>query len=142
MELNDVVVVSAVRTPMGRFGGTLREMPVYDLGAVVISEALKRAGIEGEQVDEVIMGNCRQAGNGPNPSRTAAVRGGIPVSVPTNTLNKACPSAMKAVALASQAIRLGDSEIVVAGGMDSMSTIPYLLKGVRWSGFKLGDRVL
>lgn len=142
MELNDIVVVSAARTPTGRFGGTLKETPVYDLGAAVISEALKRADLQGEQVDEVIMGHCRQAGNGPNPSRTAAVRGGIPVSVPTNTINKACPSAMKAVALASQAIRLGDAELIVAGGMDSMSTIPYLLKGVRWSGLKLGDRVL
>lgn len=142
MELNDIVIVSAVRTPMGRFGGTLRDMPVYDLGAAVISEALNRANVKGAQVDEVIMGNCRQAGNGPNPSRTAAVRGGIPVSVPTNTLNKACPSAMKAVALASQAIRLGEAELIVAGGMDSMSTIPYLLKGARWSGFKLGNRVL
>jgi acetyl-CoA C-acetyltransferase len=114
----------------------------YDLGAVVVSEVLRRAGIDGEQVDEVILGNCRQAGNGPNPSRTASVRGGIPVSVPTHTVNKACPSGMKAVALASQAIRLGDSEIVVAGGMESMSTMPYLLKGVRWAGFKLGNKVL
>lgn len=142
MELNDVVVVSAARTPMGKFGGTLRNVMAYDLGAAVISEALKRAGIEGEQVDEVIFGNCRQAGNGPNPARTAAVRGGIPTAVPTHTVNKACPSGMKAVALASQAIRLGDCEIVVAGGMESMSTMPYLLKGVRWEGFKLGNRVL
>jgi acetyl-CoA C-acetyltransferase len=142
MGLSDVVVISAARTPMGRFGGTLRDVMAYDLGAVVVSEVLRRAGIDGEQVDEVILGNCRQAGNGPNPSRTASVRGGIPVSVPTHTVNKACPSGMKAVALASQAIRLGDSEIVVAGGMESMSTMPYLLKGVRWAGFKLGNKVL
>ncbi|UCE20270.1 MAG: acetyl-CoA C-acetyltransferase [Gemmatimonadota bacterium] len=140
MELNDVVVVSAVRTPTGRFGGTLKDIPAYDLGAVVIAEALKRASLKGDQVDEVILGHCRQAGNGPNPSRTASVRGGVPMSVPTNTINKACPSAMKALALASQAIRLGDGEIIVIGGMDSMSTIPYLLKDVRWQGFKMGDK--
>ena len=142
MELNDVVVVSAVRTPTGRFGGTLKAIPAYDLGAVVVSEALKRANLKGNQVDEVILGHCRQAGNGPNPSRTASVRGGVPMDVPTNTLNMACPSAMKALALASQAIRLGDSEIIVIGGMDSMSTIPYLLKDVRWQGFKMGDKKL
>ncbi|MFQ6093470.1 MAG: thiolase family protein [bacterium] len=142
MELNDVVVVSVVRTPMGRFGGTLRDVPAYDLGAVVITEALKRAKLKGDQVDEVIFGHCRQAGNGPNPSRTASVRGGIPMTVPTNTINKACPSAMKALALASQAIRLGDGEIIVIGGMDSMSTIPYLLKSARWEGFKMGDKTL
>ena len=142
MELNDVVVVSAVRTPTGRFGGTLKDIPAYDLGAVVIAEALKRASLKGDQVDEVILGHCRQAGNGPNPSRTASVRGEIPMDVPTNTLNMACPSAMKALALSSQAIRLGDSEIIVIGGMDSMSTIPYLLKDVRWQGFKMGDKKL
>ena len=140
MELNDVVVVSAVRTPTGRFGGTLKSIPAYDLGAVVITEALKRAKVKGDQVDEVILGHCRQAGNGPNPSRTASVRGGVPMSVPTNTINKACPSAMKALAMASQAIRLGDGGIIVIGGMDSMSTIPYLLKDVRWQGFKMGDK--
>ncbi|MFQ6082082.1 MAG: thiolase family protein [Candidatus Aminicenantia bacterium] len=142
MELNDIVVVSAVRTPMGKFGGTLRDVAAYDLGAMVVAEALKRAHLKGEQVDDVILGSCRQAGNGPNPSRTAAVRGGIPVSVPTQTINMACPSGMRTVALASQAIRLGDAEIVLVGGFDSMSTIPYLLKGARWEGFKMGDRVL
>jgi len=142
MELSDVVVVSGVRTPMGSFGGTLRDMPVYDLGAIVIAEALKRVGLKGEQIDEVIIGHCRQAGNGPNPSRTAAVRGGIPVSVPTHTVNMACPSGMKALSLASQAIRLGEAELIIAGGMESMSTIPYLLKGVRWQGFRLGDKIL
>lgn len=142
MELKDVVVTAAVRTPMGKFGGSLRNMPVYDLGAVALKEAMKRSRIEGSQVTEVILGNCRQAGNGPNPSRTASVRSGVPIDVPTQTLNMACPSGMKAVALASQAIRLGEGEIFLAGGMDSMSTIPYLLKGTRWEGFKMGDRVL
>ncbi len=142
MELKDVVVVSGVRTPMGRFGGTLKDVPAYDLGAVAVKEALKRANLKGEQVDDVILGSCRQAGNGPNPARTASVKGGIPVTVPVQTLNMACPSGMRALALASQAIRLGEAEIVVVGGFDSMSTIPYLLKGARWDGFKLGDKTL
>lgn len=142
MELKEVVVISGARTPMGRFGGTLRDVNAYDLGAVVIQEALRRAGLEGEDIGDVILGSCRQAGNGPNPSRTAAVRGDIPESVPTVTLNMACPSGMRALALASQEIRLGEADIVLVGGFDSMSTIPYLLKDARWDGFKMGNRVL
>ncbi len=142
MQVNDIVVVSAIRTPMGRFGGTLRDVSACDLGAHVIAAALRHAGVTAAHVDEVILGQCRQAGNGPNPSRTASVRAGIPMSVPTQTINKACPSAMKTLVLASQTIRLGEAGLVVAGGMDSMSTIPYLLKGARWQGFKIGDRVL
>ena len=142
MEQKDVVVISAVRTPMGRFGGTLKDVATYDLGAHAIRAALDRIGTGGSTVNEVVYGCCRQAGNGPNPSRTAAVRGGIPIEVSTQTINMACPSGMKTLALASQAIRLNDSAVVMAGGMDSMSTIPYLLKGVRWQGFKMGDRVL
>ena len=125
-KLNDVVAISGVRTPMGSFGGTLKDVNVYDLGAAAIKAALARAGVAGEQVDQVIYGNCRQAGNGPNPSRTAAIFAGLPAKVPTHTINMACPSGMKTVQLASQALRLGDAKIVVAGGMDSMSTIPYL----------------
>ena len=142
MELNDIVAISAVRTPMGRFGGTIRNIPSYDLGAVAVKEALKRASITGDQVDDVILGSCRQAGNGPNPARTASVRGGVPVSVPVVTINMACPSGMRALAYASQSIRLGEAEIVLIGGFDSMSTIPYLMKGTRWDGFKMGDKVL
>jgi acetyl-CoA C-acetyltransferase len=127
---------------MGRFGGTIRDLPVYDLGATAIQAALQRAGVAGDGIDDVIFGNCRQAGNGPNPARTASVRGTVPVSVPVQTINMACPSAMRSITLASQAIRLGDSQTVVAGGMDSMSTIPYLLKDCRWEGFKMGDRTL
>jgi acetyl-CoA C-acetyltransferase len=127
---------------MGAFGRSLKYVPTYDLGATVITEALKRAGIKGEDVSEVIYGSCRQAGNGPNPSRTASVRGGIPVTIPTNTLNMACPSGMKSVHLAAEALRLGESEIVMTGGMDSMSTIPYLLKGVRWDGFRFGPKTI
>jgi acetyl-CoA C-acetyltransferase len=142
LELKDVVAISAVRTPMGRFGGTIRDVAAYDLGTVVIRAALERAGVAGDGVDDVIFGSCRQAGNGPNPARTAAVRGGIPVTVPVQTVNMACPSGMRCMALASQAIRLGVSHTVVVGGMDSMSTIPYLLKDCRWDGFKMGDRTL
>ena len=139
MELKDVVIVSGVRTPIGRFGGGFKYEPVYDLGAHAIKHCLERAGVKGEQVDEVVLGSCRQAGNGPNPGRTASVRGGVPQDVPVHTINMACPSGMKAVSVAAQAILLGDSEIVVAGGMDSMSTIPYLLKNCRWDGFKMGN---
>ena len=142
MELNDIVAISAVRTPMGRFGGTLKDVATYDLGAVAIKAALERAGVSGDGIDDVNFGSCRQAGNGPNPARTAAVRGGIPVTVPVQTINMACPSGMRCMAMASQAIRLGDSTTVMVGGMDSMSTIPYLLKDCRWNGFKMGDRTL
>ncbi len=142
INLDDIVIISGVRTPIGRFGGILKYIPAYDLGAHVIKYALERAGLKGEQVDQVVFGHCRQAGNGPNPARTAAVRGGIPVSVPVNTINMACSSGMRAIHLAAQAIQLGESRIVVAGGMDSMSTIPYLLKGVRWDGFKMGPKTL
>ena len=142
MELKDIVAISAVRTPMGRFGGTIKDVASYDLGAVAIRAALERAGVAGDGIDDVMFGNCRQAGNGPNPARTASVRGGIPVTVPVQTINMACPSGMRCMAMASQAIRLGDYETAVVGGMDSMSTIPYLLKDCRWSGFKMGDRTL
>ncbi len=142
MELTDVVIISGARTPMGRFGGTLKDIAAYDLGAVAIAEALKRANLKGEDIDDVILGSCRQAGNGPNPSRTASIRGGIPDKVPTITLNMACPSGMRALAMASEAIRLGESEVVMVGGFDSMSTIPYLLKDARWQGFKMGNKVL
>jgi acetyl-CoA C-acetyltransferase len=142
MELKDVVCISACRTPMGNFGGTLKDMAAYDIGAAAVREAVRRAGLKPADIDEVILGSCRQAGNGPNPSRTAAVRGGIPETVPTQTINMACPSGMKAAQLASQSIRLGDSEIVLIGGFDSMSTIPYLLKGARWEGFKMGDKTI
>ena len=142
VELSDIVVIGAVRTPMGHFGGTIKDIASFDLGAAAIREALRRAGIEGKDISEVIYGSCRQAGNGPNPSRTASVRSGIPVQIPANTINMACPSGMKCVHLATEALRLGDSEIVVAGGMDSMSTIPYLLKGVRWQGFRMGPKTI
>ena len=142
MDSNDIVVISGARTPMGRFGGTLKDISAFDLGGFVIAETLKRANLDGGAIDDVILGSCRQAGNGPNPSRSAAIRGGIPITVPTITLNMACPSGMRAMAMASQAIRLGEAETVMVGGFDSMSTIPYLLKDVRWQGFKMGNKTL
>ena len=142
MDLKDIVVIAACRTAMGRFGGSLKDIPAIDLGAIAIREALVRASLRGEQVDEVILGSCRQAGNGPNPARTASVRAGIPNSVPAVTVNMACPSGMRSVAMAAQSIRLGESEIVIAGGFENMSSIPYLLKGARWDGFKMGNKIL
>jgi acetyl-CoA C-acetyltransferase len=142
IELNDVVAISAVRTPMGRFGGTIAHMPAYDIGAQVIASCLEKAGLEGNQIDDVIFGSCRQAGNGPNPARTASVRGGIPGEVPVVTINMACPSGMRCASMAAQQIQLGQSTTVMTGGMDSMSTIPYLLKNARWEGFKMGNKVL
>ena len=141
-KLSDVVVVSAVRTPMGRFGGTLKNVPSFDLGATAIRAARERLSLGPKGVDEVIYGSCRQAGNGPNPARTAAVKGGIDISVPVQTINMACPSGMITVIHAARGIQLGDFDVAMTGGMDSMSTIPYLLKNVRFEGFKMGDRTL
>lgn len=142
MTLNDIVIISACRTAMGRFGGTLKDIPAYDLGAAAVKEALRRANLQGDQIDDVILGSCRQAGNGPNPARTASVRGGVSTSVPVITLNMACPSGMRSVAMAAQEIMSGDTNLVLTGGFDSMSSIPYLLKGARWDGFKMGNKTL
>ena len=142
MKLSDVVIVSAVRTPMGRFGGTLKNVPSYDLGATAIRAARERIDLDPKGVDEVIYGSCRQAGNGPNPARTASVKGGVDISVPVQSINMACPSGMITVIHSARAIQLGDMTATIAGGMDSMSTIPYLLKNCRFEGFKMGDRTL
>ena len=139
---NDIVAISACRTPMGSFGGSLRDMEAYDIGAVAVREAIKRTGLKSTQIDDVILGSCRQAGNGPNPARTAAIKGGVPVHIPAITLNMACPSGMRAMMFASQQIQAGLSTVVLVGGFESMSTIPYLLKNARWAGFKMGDRKL
>lgn len=139
MELKDVVVVAANRSPMGLFGGTLKEIPAYDLGGQVIQKTLDNAGLQPEQIDMTVFGNCRQAGNGVNPARTAAQKAGIPMDRYAQTVNCACPTGVKATIIASQDIRLGDAEIIVAGGMESMSTIPHLLTGQRWNGFGLGN---
>lgn len=142
MELQDIVIISACRTAMGKFGGTLKNIPSWDLGAVAVRDVMERANFLGDQIDDVILGSCRQAGNGPNPARSAAVRGGVSPLVPAITLNMACPSGMRSVALAAQGIMSGDVEVVISGGFDSMSSIPYLLKGARWDGFKMGNKTL
>jgi acetyl-CoA C-acetyltransferase len=133
------VILSAVRTAIGKFMGGLAPVSAPEMGAKVVAEVVRRAGIEPKQVDEVIMGNVVQAGLGQNPARQAALRGGLDPRVGAMTINKVCGSGLKAVGLAAQAVRLGESEIVVAGGMESMSNCPYLLKGAR-TGFRLGNQ--
>ncbi|WP_126428946.1 acetyl-CoA C-acetyltransferase [Brevibacillus marinus] len=132
------VIAGAARTPFGRFGGSLKEVAAVDLGAAAIRAALERSGIGGEQVDEVIMGMVIQAGAGQVPSRQAAYKAGIPWSVASQMINKVCASGMRAVTLADQIIRAGDGEILVAGGMESMSNAPYALPRARY-GLRMGD---
>src|SRR4051812_4870317 len=139
--MREAVIVSAVRTPTGRFLGGLKDLPATDLGALVVAEAVRRAGVEPARVDECIMGNVVGAGLGQNPARQAALRGGLADHVAALTVNKVCGSGLKAVMLADQAIRAGDIEIAVAGGMESMSNCPYLLPGVR-NGAKMGNTEL
>jgi len=135
----EVVIISAVRSAIGSFLGSLKDIPATDLGATVIKEALKRAGVAPESVDEVIMGNVLQAGLGQNPARQAAMKAGLPETVPALTINKVCGSGLKAVHLARQAIIAGDADIIVAGGMENMSQAPYIMKNGR-EGFKMGDQ--
>lgn len=141
MNKAEVVIVSAVRTALGNFNGSLKNISASELGATVIKGALEQAGVKPEQVDEVILGNVLQAGLGQNPARQAAMKAGIPESVSSMTINKLCGSGLKAVHLATQAIVAGDAEIVVAGGMENMSQAPFLLKNAR-DGFKMGDQKL
>ncbi|MDT8341420.1 MAG: acetyl-CoA C-acetyltransferase [Longimicrobiales bacterium] len=135
------VIASGVRTPIGRYLGGLSPLAATDLGALAVREAVARAGIDPLAVDEVILGNVVQAGGGQAPARQAAIRGGIPATVPALTVNKVCGSGLKAVMLAAQAIRAGDIQSAVAGGMESMSNVPYYLRGLR-SGVKFGDQRL
>jgi len=132
--MSEAVVIAAVRTAIGSFGGALKEVPAVDLGATVTRAALGRAGVAPERVDEVIMGMIYQAGLGPNPARQAAVRADLPYSVPAMTVNKLCGSGLKAVGLAATAIRAGEAEVIVAGGMESMSRAPFSLPAARWGG--------
>ncbi|GIN38268.1 acetyl-CoA C-acetyltransferase [Heyndrickxia oleronia] len=141
MEKQEVVIVSAVRTAIGSFNGTLKNTSATELGAIVIKSALEKAGVSGDQVDEIIMGNVLQAGLGQNPARQAAIKAGVPESVSSMTINKVCGSGLKAVHLATQAIVAGDADIIVAGGMENMSRAPYLLNQAR-DGFKMGDQKL
>jgi len=137
--INEVVIVSAVRTAIGSFQGTLKDVPAVTLGSIVIKDALARAGVAGEQVDEVIMGNVLSAGLGQNPARQAAIKAGLPHEVSALTINKVCGSGLKAVHLATQAILAGDADIIVAGGFENMSQAPYVLKNAR-EGFRMGDQ--
>ena len=135
--MGKAVIVSACRTPVGKFLGSLKGFQAPELGAMVVKEAVARAAIRPEEIEEVIMGNVLSAGLGQNPARQAAIKAGLPVQVPALTVNKVCGSGLKAVSLAAQAIRAGDHHVIVAGGMESMSNAPYLLRGGR-EGLRLG----
>jgi len=135
--MRDVVIASAVRTPIGKFGGALKDVSAPELGRVAAGAALNEVGLEPEDVDEVIMGHARQAGQGPNLARQVAFFLGVPVDRPGFTINKACASGLKAITLACQSIALGENEVIVAGGVEQMSQIPYLLMNARW-GYRLG----
>lgn len=137
-ELNEAVIISAARTPVGKFLGSLKGFSAPQLGAIAVREAVKRAGVKPEDVDEVIMGCVIQAGLGQNPARQAALNGGLPNTVSAVTVNKVCGSGLKAVMMAAQGVQLGDTEIVVAGGMESMSNAPYLIRKAR-EGYRLGN---
>ncbi len=135
-----VYILSAVRTPIGKFGGSLATLTAADMGVVAAKAAMERAGIQPEQVKETIFGNARQAGGGPNPARQISIRSGVPQEVPAFTVNKACASGLKSIALAYQAILLGDAGCILAGGTESMSRVPYYLEA-RW-GYRLGNQEL
>jgi acetyl-CoA C-acetyltransferase len=139
--LQAVFILSAIRTPIGKFGGSLASLTAVDMGVVAAKAAMERAGVRPEQIEETIFGNGRQAGAGPNPARQIPVRSGVPATVPAFTVNKACASGMKAIALAYQAILLGESSCILAGGTESMSRLPYYLDGARW-GYRLGNQEL
>lgn len=136
--MREVVIASAVRTAIGTFGGSLKDIPAVDLGALVIKEAVNRAGINPELVNEVVMGNVIQAGLGQNVARQSAVKAGLPIEIPAMTLNMVCGSGLRSVALAAQMIKAGDCDVVVAGGMENMSRAPYALETTRW-GQRMGD---
>lgn len=142
MELSDIVITSGARLPIGRFGGSLRDFKVYDLGGKAIEAAISRAGVQPDTIDEVFVAHNRQSGNGPNPGRTASVFGGIPTSVPAHTINMACPAGLRATVEAAQALQLGEIETAVVCGMESMSTIPHILPNARWKTFRTGNIVL
>src|ERR1700704_6154700 len=139
--IKQAVIISAARTPVGKFLGALKSFKATDLGAIVVREAVKRAGCKPEDVDEVIMGCVIQAGLGQHPARQAALRGGLPPAVSAVTVNKVCGSGLKSVMMAAQGVQLGDTEIVVAGGMESMSKAPYLIPKAR-EGYRMGNGLM
>jgi acetyl-CoA C-acetyltransferase len=143
MPVNDVVVVSAARTPIGRYGGAFRNVHPAELGAVAVRAALDRAGVASDTVEEVLMGHGRQAGSGPNPARQVGRRAGLPDSVSAQTINKACASGLQAIATGAQSLMLGEATTIVAGGIESMSRMPYLIdsEDARW-GHKMGNFTL
>ena len=139
--MNNVYILSAVRTPIGKFGGSLASQTAVDLGVVAAKAAIERAGVQPHQVEETIFGNARQAGGGPNPARQVSIRSGVPQEVPAYTVNKACASGIKSIALGYQEIATGNLECVLAGGTESMSRLPYYLDGARW-GYRFGHQEL
>jgi acetyl-CoA C-acetyltransferase len=139
--LREVFILSAVRTPIGKFGGSLAAMTAADMGVVAAKAAMERARVRPGQVEESIFGNARQAGGGPNPARQISIRSGVPQEVPAYTVNKACASGIKSIALGFQEIAIGNLDCVLAGGTESMSRVPYYLDGARW-GYRLGNQDL
>jgi len=139
--VSDVYILSAVRTPIGKFGGSLAFLSAADMGVVAAKAAIDRAGLEPTHIEETIFGNARQAGGGPNPARQVSIRSGVPQEVPAYTVNKACASGMKSIALGFQEIAVGNLDCVLTGGTESMSRLPYYLDGARW-GYRLGNQEL
>src|SRR5438309_10079512 len=139
--LQAVYILSAVRTPIAKFGGSLASLTAADMGVVAAKAAIERGGIQPEQVEETIFGNARQAGGGPNPARQISIRSGVPQQVPAYTVNKACASGMKSITLGFQEITMGNLDCMLAGGTESMSRLPYYLDGARW-GYRLGNQEL
>ncbi len=139
--MEKVVIAAAVRTPTGTFGGSLKDVPAQELGALVIKEVLQRGGIDPAQVDEVIFGNVLQAGLGQNPARQAAIKAGLDHSIPAMSINKVCASGLKSINLGAQAIAAGNADVIVAGGMENMSRAPYLSDAARWGG-RMGNTAL
>jgi acetyl-CoA C-acetyltransferase len=139
--MHEVYILSAVRTPIGKFGGSLASMTAADMGVVAVQAALERAAVRPDQIEETIFGNARQAGGGPNPARQISIRSGIPQESPAYTVNKACGSGLKSIALAYQEIATGNLDCALAGGTESMSRLPYYLDGARW-GYRLGNQEL
>ena len=139
--MREVYILSAARTPIGKFGGSLASLTAADMGVVAAQAAIERAGIRPDQIEETIFGNARQAGGGPNPARQVSIRSGVPQETPAFTVNKACGSGLKSIALGYQEIATGDVECVLAGGTESMSRLPYYLDGARW-GYRLGNQEL
>src|SRR5690349_14838027 len=140
MPMQEAFIVGAARTPIGKYGGAFRGLHPAELGAVAARAALARAGVAADDIDGVLIGHARQAGSGPNPARQVGIKAGIPETVPAQTINKACASGMQAIATGAQSILLGEAELVLAGGIESMSRMPYLVdaEDARW-GHKMGD---